>query len=341
MKVKQIGLLFCAVLIITAGILQWQAAYGGFYHQHKEETDTSVVKAEEIASGDWEVRQVSSRDFLLRNYVFCNLSGDLCGKAPVTKYALKESGEVVQLSQKVPVALGDEAEYIVCLAPENDATVQGTELNTLAIYRHLVKSGRNIKLIAPSDADEAETEAIRAELSYFEKTLYSYDFDSSDYGYDRFVDTESFIRYLLVTELAGPEDAEKIRYCLYKNRDGKYALCVADFLDSAMDPETEFRLPSALWYTMLLKDLRFTESVINEYRNLRDGKLSEESLSGYIDEASAFLDQNYGYASGNRQEAEELKTYLELRLAWMDANIESLYQYSSKSAIKNYTDDPY
>ena len=43
---------------------------------------------------------------------------------------------------------------------------------------------------------------IELDLSAFEKALYSYDYDTEDYGYWNWIDVESFVDYFLINELS-------------------------------------------------------------------------------------------------------------------------------------------
>ena len=113
---------------------------------------------------------------------------------------------------------------------------------------------------------------------------------------------------------------------------------------------------------MMLKDEAFTERIINRYRQLREGILSDEYLTDYIEETIAFLgeavDRNYavwGFSfepsnldSNNKlhpvernprtyeEAVTQMKEVLLQRLDWLDHNIVILKQYSHESAVKKY-----
>src|SRR5690606_22496392 len=43
-------------------------------------------------------------------------------------------------------------------------------------------------------------EYIERDFSKFEKSLYSYDYDDDDHGYDSFIDTQSFVDFFIINE---------------------------------------------------------------------------------------------------------------------------------------------
>ena len=120
-------------------------------------------------------------------------------------------------------------------------------------------------------------------------------------------------------------------------------------------------MQNAPWFNALLKDERFVAKVVERYRELRKGVLSDAYLVGYIDDTVAWLGnaigRNYavwGYAfnldryngmnyltppernATTYEEAiDQLKDFLVARGAWLDAHIESLYQNCHESKIVN------
>ena len=111
------------------------------------------------------------------------------------------------------------------------------------------------------------------------------------------------------------------------------------------------------WFYMLTKDENFVDLVVQRYRQHRETFLSDEYLMNYIDETIAYLGdavernfQVWGYSfedyrplspdsrnPDNYEEAvESLKEAILERAAWMDYNIESLYQYCHESKVKKF-----
>lgn len=209
-------------------------------------------------------------------------------------------------------------------------------------------------------------ESIKDDFSAFEKALYSYDFDNKQYGHPALIEMDSFVDYFLINEISCNYDAGYLSTFMYKDMTGKYHMCVWDFNsacdlypDGAMDTE-DFQIQYALWFTMLFKDQAFTDRVIERYYQLREDVFSDEYLESFIDSTIAYLgdaigrnNERWGYSFYPEQDlltprernlrsyeayVQQLKDFLEKRLAFMDENIETLRQYSAESKVKKYTE---
>ncbi len=207
-------------------------------------------------------------------------------------------------------------------------------------------------------------ENIKNDISAFEKMLYSYDFANRTYGYEKYIDTSSFVDYFLINEITCNYDAGVFSTYIYKDTDGLYKMCVWDF-NSACDmyqemamPHNTFQMQERLWFEMLIKDEKFTNRIIKRYKELRKTYFSKEYLYSFIDstveDLEAAIDRNYevwGYSflpennilsevernPKNYDEAiAQLKTFLDKRIDWLDNNIDSLRQYSAQSKVKEY-----
>lgn len=248
--------------------------------------------------------------------------------------------------------------------------LDGEENNHLKSFTtYALRTKHKLEIIYPGrgNLNEELYEGIKQDFSAFEKTLYSYDYDNEKYGYKEMIDVDSFVDYFLINEFTCNYDAGWLSTYMYKDIDGKFRMCVWDF-NSACDnyqqaymPENHFEMQTCLWYYMLFKDEDFTGRCVERYRELRKTYLSDEYLDQYIDEVVAYLgdaiDRNYekwGYTYGeeydllrpternprNYEEAiENMKEFLAVRPAWMDANIESLRQYSAVSKVKKFNEN--
>lgn len=227
-------------------------------------------------------------------------------------------------------------------------------------------------IVYPSEATitDAQREWIRRELNQFEKSLYSYDYDTGNYGYWNYIDVDSFIDYFLVNELSLNVDSGKLSTYFYRDLGGKltigplwdYNNSFNDYIENDLSNYNGFALMRSPLFFMLLKDERFVERTIDRYKELRKGALSDETLISTIDSAAAYLEparnRNYlvwGYSFDpelvtaneklspdernpkNYDEAlAQLKETLLERTAWLDVNIEHLRQYCHESAVKRY-----
>lgn len=67
-------------------------------------------------------------------------------------------------------------------------------------------------IVYPSEDNltEAQRNWIEREFFQFEKSLYSYDYDTSDYGYWNYIDIDSFVDYFLINELTLNADSGEL-----------------------------------------------------------------------------------------------------------------------------------
>ena len=337
MKNKYIAILLCSGFLIAGLIAAFITYFGGYYHQHMEENEAVCPDANAVRNGEWVVFDTTGENNHFRNYVFTNLAGDICGNVPVTKYATDGRGNSVQMAETPAGALDERAEYIFAVYPKNPDDSSESRLNTFGIYQHYIKSCGSVNLIYPDNAGEKAKEEIEDEISYFEKTIYSYDFNKTG----DFIDKERFIRFYIITEVAVPQFSDEMPLYIFKNEDGRYEPFAAGFMTDSQNPESDFSLTFSYLYTMLFKDKDFVDGVVNEYRALREDELSDESLDDYITRAVGFIEKYYSTGKSIENEEKELRNYIKKRLSWMDDNIESLYQYCARSSIKHFSDEPY
>lgn len=124
------------------------------------------------------------------------------------------------------------------------------------------------------------------------------------------------------------------------------------FLKYPVSPQLQYNV----WYYMLSKDEKFINAVIDRYRELRQGILSDEYLCAYIDDVTAWLgdavERNFsvwGYTlekdmlspawrnpHSHAAAVAQMKRFCIERGAWMDENIDILRQYSHESKNKKF-----
>lgn len=209
-------------------------------------------------------------------------------------------------------------------------------------------------------------EKIEQDLSDFQKSLYSYDYDDTKYGYKNNIDAESFIDYFLINEFTCNYDAGWLSTFVYRDLDGKLRMCVWDFnsccdnYEASFMEEQGFQMHTVTHYYMLMKDEAFVEEMIDRYWYLREKFLNETYLQKYVDDVVDFLgpaiDRNFekwGYTFDEvydtlrpskrnprsfEEAIESIKEYFPERIAWMDKNIYSLRQYAAESKVKKFND---
>lgn len=261
-------------------------------------------------------------------------------KSPVTSYVLS-----IDLSGEGPTSISDFLKY------------------TLRLNKYMDVSYPNAKTITPE-----QMAWIEQDMSSFEKALFSYDYDTSDYGYWNYIDVGSFVDTFVLDEFVIHDDFAAYSTYLYKDVRGKLVMGPPWDFNNAYgnymlpSPTDKFYLVDRAWYFMLFKDDRFTERTIDRYRELREGALSEEHVYTYIDETAAYLgpaiernNQVWGYLydaesidSAQKLDPDErnpatyeesivqLKQFVHERGTWLDTYIENLRQYSHESAVKKF-----
>lgn len=342
---KLTGLMACAALILCAVFLSWSAAGRDFRHQHLSDAEPPETAA--IAENDptGKIIPLDGSDCLLNEYLFRNLAGELLPFAPETFYT-EENGKLFQYQQSQRECARPVCEYAVQVrhrdSPDAPAGLAADkEIITFVDYTYADVIGRQNRIVLRGGRTD---EAIRREISRFEKSLYSYDYDSRLYGYKPQLNALCFVDYFLLYELAYPGNCRENTALLCFDRDGKFDICTGAFPGSGRyNGEAEYHnLISSPWFAMLLKSRAFTGDVIREYRYQREHFFSEEYLFRYVEELCAFLAQ---YATVDAEalncQKEQLCAYLQQRLAWLDDNIDSLREFSALSAVKHERNTPY
>lgn len=317
---------------------------------------------------------------LLRNYLAYSVFGEMTANAPEVRFcelfvdgrysgvfllmeAVDEGDNRIDLTEASKQ--GRETSYILKL---DRYDMEGATLDNLGSYVGLQDSRLTVEYPGELELTPERIQYITDDFSAFEKALYSYDYDTSDYGYWNYIDVDSFVGYFIANEFSMNYDAGLYSTYLYKDLRGKITIGPIWDFNSAFDNYAEasyeeasgFTMKDRPWFTMLVKDERFTNAVIERYRELRETTLSEEQLTAFINEAIDYLgpaiDRNWeawGYTfdpelvrpehrlipiernPANYEEAvEELREFIVRRGVWLDEHIDGLRQYSHESAVK-------
>ena len=341
--------------------------------------DGSYRKAEVMgmaAHYEWALYGPYLDKSLLRNYMWYNIAGEIMDYAPNVRfcevmidgayqglYVMTETitnGDDCRLDISAPVQGTGKTGYLLRLDRGSSTPVKNIETFSNYAYRNMQKI--NIQYPRSGDLTETLANSIAQDFSDFEKSLYSFDYDTENYGYKHEIDVQSFVDYFILNEVTANYDAGWLSTYIYRDIGGKYRMVIWDFnsacdnyMDSTLAPQ-HFEMQHNVWYFMLMKDEEFTDQIIRRYRQLRQTYLSDACLDRYIDETVAYLgdaiDRNYtvwGYTlqldliqpaerNPRSQEAAvaQLKDFLQQRTRWMDQNIEVLRQYSHESKNKKF-----
>lgn len=318
---------------------------------------------------------------LLRNYLWYNIAGEMMDYAPNVRfcevilngayqgvYVMTETitnGEDCRVNISEPVENSTATGYVLRLDQGSGTEWKNLDNFTYYTYRISRRNHLKIDIEYPRSGDLTPemVDAIEQELSDFEKALYSFDHDNGVYGYQNWVDADSFADYFILNELTQNYDAGALSTYLYKDIRGKYRMAVWDFNNSCGNYSgtpfnmAGFQLQDTLWQWMLAKDEDYCQRVVDRYRMWRKSVLSEDYLLNYIDEVIAYLgpavERNFevwGYSFTEYRPlepddrnpdsfpdaVEELKDFIRERGAWMDAHIETVLQYGHPSINKRY-----
>ncbi len=314
---------------------------------------------------------------LIRNYMWYNITGEFMDYAPNVRfcevilngeyqglYVMTETltnGEDCRINVSEPVEGSSQTGYLLRLDRGSGTPIKNIQTFTNYSYRNMQKY--NIQYPRSGDLTPELADAIAQDFSDFEKSLYSYDYDTDDYGYYYDIDVQSFIDYFLINEFTTNYDAGWLSTNLYKDIGGKYKMVIWDF-NSACDNYTQttlephhFETQLTVLYYMLTKDEYFVERMIDRYRALREGVLSEAYLDQYIDDVLAYLgdavERNFsvwGYTfteylplspdtrnpADHEEAIEQTRDFIHQRGDWMDEHIDILLQYCHESKVKKF-----
>ncbi len=340
--------------------------------------DQSVMGMD--AHSEWVLHGPFLDKTLLRNYMWYNIGGEIMGYAPNVRFCelfLNGEYEGVYVMTET-VTAGKNGARLPLTVDKKDNTYSGYLLRmdrtseedinnfTKYAYRLNATSGINIEYPGKKNITPELMTSITKDFSSFEKAIYSYDFDNDAYGYKKLIDIDSFVNYFIINELTGNYDVGAYSTYIYKDKDGRFRMCIWDF-NNACDnyqeqaiPTDDFRLINAPWYWMLVKDKDFTKRIIDRYRDLRKSVLSDEYLDQYIDDTIAYLgdavkrnEERWGYsydddtllnpAERNLHSFDsavtQMKDYIRRRTEFLDENIDVLAQYSAQSRVKKFIEN--
>jgi len=321
---------------------------------------------------------------LIRNYMWYNIAGEMMEYSPNVRFcevvidgsyqglylmteSITKGYDDSRLTMEVKKKNNTFSGYILQVNDIYPFEKTTSVISDFGNYTYVTRIPTEIVYPGTINQTEEMRRSIELEFSAFEKTLYSYDYDSEDYGYTQWIDTPSFADYFLLNEFACNYDAGVFSTYIYKDISGKYKICVWDFnnaCDNYMETSVtlhDFNIQNRLLYHMLCRDEDFTEAIITRYKELRQGVLSEEYLMNYIDRTVAYLgpaiERNFdkwGYSfqpeynllKGEGREIcsydeaiSQLKGFLIERGNWLDRNIDAIREFSAESAVKKYNEN--
>ncbi len=320
---------------------------------------------------EWVLHSPMIDKSLVRNYIWYNISGEIMDYAPNCRfcevivngdyrgvYLMTETvtaGDNCRLNLKMNAKDSQVTGYLLRVDRPSDA-----ELESLRdIYAHAERINRvlqdiTIRYPGQSRLTEEIKGGIERDYAAFEKALYSFDYDTRQYGYQNWIDVDNFADYYIIQEFTQNRDMGAFSTFLYREPGTPYRLCIWD-MDHVLDMRDDFILMERAWYLMLFKDEAFVQRVLERYSELRKSWLSEEFLVGYLEETveylgpaaarnnirwqediSSELDLNIDAAYSFEEAIDFLENRMIQRGKWMDETIHSLQQYCHPSRNKKY-----
>lgn len=343
-----------------------------------EGNDQSVMGM--AAHSEWVLHGPYLDKTLIRNYMWYNIGGEIMSYSPNVRFCElfingKYEGVYVMTES---VTAGKNGARLQLSVDKKDNTYSGyllrmdrtseEDINNFTQYTYRLNKAIGINVEYPGTKNltpELET-SITKDFSAFEKAIYSYDFDNDAYGYKSKIDIDSFVDYFIINEFTANYDAGNFSTYIYKDKDGKFRLCIWDFNNSCDNyqeqamPTDDFRMINVTWFWMLVKNEDFTKRIIERYRELRETVLSDEYIDRYIDETIAYLgnavernEKRWGSSYTDdtllspkernlhsyESAVEQMRSFIDRRAEFLDENIDVLAQYSAESRVKKFIEN--
>lgn len=222
------------------------------------------------------------------------------------------------------------------------------------------RRGTQLAHVRPHEIDMTrdQREWIRNYMSDFEEALFGEQFRNPDIGYEKYIDTDSFIDHFLHTELLKEIDGFRLSTFMYKDRDGKLimgpvwdynlSLGIGNYLEGwiprgwyheIMVNDCFIGCNIREWYLRLMEDPDYMERLKSRWWELRQGIFSNEYLLGMIDanreqlqesqardfqrwpRLGSYVWPNWYIGNTWMDEVNWMKNWLSERLAWMDSQL--------------------
>ncbi|TCD03241.1 CotH kinase family protein [Pedobacter psychroterrae] len=199
---------------------------------------------------------------------------------------------------------------------------------------------------SPEDITPAQFTYIKNYMQQTEDAIFSEDFADPEKGYNKYINTESFINWFIVQEIMKNQDAKVFSSIFYyKNRGGKLGLGPlwdfdlaagnVDYSDARYS--TGWWIKDGPWFSRLFQDPNFSAKVKARWNALKNKEIKDITAS--IDQNAAYINLSqrknfeewkildkkvwpnpvaYGTYSA---EVAQLKTWLSARITWLDVEI--------------------
>lgn len=343
-------------------------------------------------ASEWSLHGPFLDKTLMRNYLCMNLAAEVMGDAPDVRFCevlvngeyrgvyllmemITEGPGRVDLTNYEP---GDPVfSYMFRLdAQKSFEPLSPRVMEDFSYYTLRLETGARMELLYPGARYRTQEvmDYVTTDLSEIERRLYSREQEMDPDSCWEYLDLDSFANYYILHEFLGVNDMFSASTYFYKDVRGKLHIGPAWDFNNALNnyvfslSADEFMLAQKGWYGQIMRSERFVEYVIDRYRELRRGVMSEQTLVTQVEDTVQWLgsavDRNFevwGYTfdvdrltilEKQREQGENandpelirqlnpasydeaidmMLDYLCQRGRWMDGAIDSLRQYCHPS----------
>ena len=191
---------------------------------------------------------------------------------------------------------------------------------------------------------------IQTYIQDFETALLTDDFTTDERTYTDYIDVASFVDYFILNELVRNIDGYRLSTYLYKDRGDKLKLGPVWDLNIGYEdggrlpiddwiinynnyiPQDPWLIP--FWWDRFMADPQFTAVLKERWTSFRSGALANSNVTGLVRSTADYLiqtgavERNYekwrGISISYDSEIDEMISFLEGRLSWMDNEIGNL-----------------
>jgi len=214
-----------------------------------------------------------------------------------------------------------------------------------------------------SEISNDQKNYIKNYINDFEEALLSSNFQDPELGYQKYIDIDSFVDFLILNEISKNIDAYRISTFMHKDKNQKLKMGPiwdfnlgfgnVNYCDAEITSGWSYKFNDVcggdnwkvpFWWNRLFEDPAFVSKLKNRWSDLRTNILSDQNLQDRIDEITNFLIEHNAprrnfdkwtiigkyvwpnnYIGNNYgEEISYLKNWLEKRVKWMDEEINSL-----------------
>lgn len=156
---------------------------------------------------------------------------------------------------------------------------------------------------------------IKDYVSTFEDAVYSEDFMDSEKGYRQYINTASFIDFMIMQELGRTVDGYRSSSFMYKDRDSKggqlscgpmwdfnLSYGNADYCDAFLLEGWQYNFSEVCgdffnseppnWWARMLEDSTYSNELQCRWKDLRSTILSTQNINTWIDSMALYLDES-------------------------------------------------